>query len=144
MSKKKTRLPSLRNQDWKTVKTKTEKINELLIHISTKNTTELNELIYAGANFVCEKNQCSPKEHEQKLKTRMGNSTGKADKKSTTYIDQHIPQKSKTWRKNLAMAWIDNKKCIWYIPAKLDNTLSQNVDDIRRNPKVYLPNRLGM
>ena len=26
------------------------------------------------------------------------------------YIDQHILNETKTWRKNLAMAWIDNKK----------------------------------
>ena len=29
-------------------------------------------------------NRCSPKEHEQKLKTWMGNSTGNAVKKSST------------------------------------------------------------
>ena len=29
MSEKKTRLPSLRNQDWKIIKAETEKINEL-------------------------------------------------------------------------------------------------------------------
>ena len=76
MSEKKTGLPSLRNQDWRTIKTKTEKINKLLTHISTNYITELNELISAGAKLVCDKNQCSPKEHEQKLKTWMGNSTG--------------------------------------------------------------------
>ena len=35
MSSKKTTLRSLRNQDWKTVKAETEKINELLTHISS-------------------------------------------------------------------------------------------------------------
>ena len=34
---------------------------------------ELTELIYAGAKLVCEKNRCSAKEHEKKLKTWMGN-----------------------------------------------------------------------
>ena len=33
MSEKKTRLPSLRNQDWKTDQSETEKINELLTHV---------------------------------------------------------------------------------------------------------------
>ena len=47
MYKKKTRLPSLRYQDWSTVKAETEKINDLLTHISMKNITELNKLIYA-------------------------------------------------------------------------------------------------
>ena len=51
MSEKNTRLPSIRNIDWKTVKAETEKISELITHISAKNTTELNELIYAGAKL---------------------------------------------------------------------------------------------
>ena len=49
MFEKKIRLPSLRNQDWKTVKAETEKINEFT-HISTNNITELNELINAKRN----------------------------------------------------------------------------------------------
>ena len=55
ISKKKTKLPFPRNRDWKTVKMETEKINGLLTYISTNNLTELNELIYAGEKFVCEK-----------------------------------------------------------------------------------------
>ena len=55
MSEKKPTLPFLRNQDRKTVKVETEKINELFTHISTNNITKLNELIYIGAKFVCEK-----------------------------------------------------------------------------------------
>ena len=46
MSEKKTKLQSLRNQDWKTVKAKTEKINKSWTHNYTNNITELNELIY--------------------------------------------------------------------------------------------------
>ena len=45
---KKTRLPSIRNQNWKTVKAESENIKELLTHISTNNIMELNELIYTG------------------------------------------------------------------------------------------------
>ena len=52
MSEKKTTLPSLRNQDGKTARVETYKINELLTHISTYNITELNELIYAEAKLV--------------------------------------------------------------------------------------------
>ena len=72
MSEKRTTLPSLRNQNRKTVKVETEKINELLTNISTKNITELNELIYAVVKLVW-KNRGSPKEHDQKVKTWMGN-----------------------------------------------------------------------
>ena len=42
ISEKKTTLPLLRNQDWNTVKAETEKINELLIHISMNNITKFN------------------------------------------------------------------------------------------------------
>ena len=52
----KRRLPSLRNQDGKIVKTEIEKINDLLTNITTNIITELNEQIYSGAKFVCEKN----------------------------------------------------------------------------------------
>ena len=55
MNEKETNLPSLRNIEWRIVKTETEKVNQVLICISTKNITELNELIYAGAKLVCEK-----------------------------------------------------------------------------------------
>ena len=33
------------------------KTNELLTHISTKNVTKLNELIYAGAKLISEKKE---------------------------------------------------------------------------------------
>ena len=49
MYEKKITLPSIININWKTLKAETEKIYLLLTHISTKNITELNELIYAGA-----------------------------------------------------------------------------------------------
>ena len=55
MSEKKTRLPSVKNQDQRTVTAETEKINELLTHMLTNNITELNELINAGAKLTCEK-----------------------------------------------------------------------------------------
>ena len=45
---------------------------------------DLNKEIYAGVNLVCDKIGLPPQKHEQKLKTWMGNSTGNADKKSTT------------------------------------------------------------
>ena len=50
MTDKKSTLPSLRNIEWKNVKKETEKINKILVNISTNNITDLNNLIYAGAN----------------------------------------------------------------------------------------------
>ena len=48
-------LPSLRNIEWKTIKIETEKINQILIFIVTKNITELNEQIYEGENTLVRK-----------------------------------------------------------------------------------------
>ena len=52
MSEKKTTLSSLRNQDWRTVKSKTKKVNDLLRNILTNNIAEQNNLIYAGAKIL--------------------------------------------------------------------------------------------
>ena len=41
MSEKETTLPSLRNRDWRTVKSETEKVNNLLTNILTNDITEL-------------------------------------------------------------------------------------------------------
>ena len=42
MFEKNTRLPSIRNKDWKTVEAESEKTNELSPHISRNNITESN------------------------------------------------------------------------------------------------------
>ena len=55
MNSEKTTLPSLRNIKLRTVKTETNRINQVLPNVSTNNITELNELIYAGAKLHCEK-----------------------------------------------------------------------------------------
>ena len=81
MSEKKIRLQSLRNQDWKTVTAETEKIYELLSHISTNSIMELNELIYSGATLVCDKigvprknmNRNSKSRREIRLETQKRN-----------------------------------------------------------------------
>ena len=65
---KTTTLPSLRNIEWRTVKTETGKINQVLTIISTKNITELNELIFAGAKLVCEKVRAPLKSTNKKSK----------------------------------------------------------------------------
>ena len=55
MNSEKTTLPSLRNIEWRTLKTERNKINQILPYISTNNITELNEQIYAGAKLVYER-----------------------------------------------------------------------------------------
>ena len=55
MNSEKTTLSSLRNIERRTFNIETNKINQILPYIPTKNITELNELIYAGAKLVCEK-----------------------------------------------------------------------------------------
>ena len=68
MNGKKTTLPPLRNIEWGTVKTETEKINQVQTYLSTNNITELNELIYAGAKLVCEKIGIPSKSTKKKSK----------------------------------------------------------------------------
>ena len=48
-------LPSLRNIEWRKIKTETNKLNQVLLYISTNNITELNELIYAWVKLLCKK-----------------------------------------------------------------------------------------
>ena len=64
MSEKKTTLTSLRNQGWRTDKSETEKVNDLL----TNDTTGLNDLIYAGAKLVSQKMGLSLKITDRKSK----------------------------------------------------------------------------
>ena len=68
MTREKTTLPSLRNIEWKTVKTETNKINQVLPYISTNNITELDELISAGMKLLCEKTGILSKSTTKKLK----------------------------------------------------------------------------
>ena len=63
-------LPSFKNIEWRTTKTETNKINQVLTYISTNNITELNELIYAGAKLVCEKIGILSKSMKEKSKLR--------------------------------------------------------------------------
>ena len=71
MNGKKTTLLSLRNIEWRTVKTGIEKINQVLTYISTNNITELNELIYAEAKLLGEKIEVTSKSTKKKIKTGM-------------------------------------------------------------------------
>ena len=74
MPEKKTTLPSLRNQDGGTVKSETEKVNDLLTNILTNDITKLNDEIYAGAKLVCGKIGVSMKTTDRK-----SNSDGNSD-----------------------------------------------------------------
>ena len=76
MYEKKTTLHSL--------KSKTEKVNDLLTNIPTNDFMELNNLIYAEAKLVCEKIGVSPEDHRQKVKTRERTQIIITDKKTTT------------------------------------------------------------
>ena len=51
LTEKKT-LPSLRDEAWEKFEVETEKVNKLLRNIPTGNTTEINELIYAGTKIT--------------------------------------------------------------------------------------------
>ena len=64
--------------------------------MSTNNITELNELIYAGAKLVCGKIGIPSKSTKKKVKTRMGNSTGNADKKNLRKQAKMIKQRKET------------------------------------------------
>ena len=96
MSSEKTILPSLKNIEWKTLMIETNKIDHILPYIPTNNTTELNELIYAGAKLVLWENWDPLKKHEETVKTGMGNSTGNANKKKKT--TKTSPNDKKGWR----------------------------------------------
>ena len=68
MNREKTTLPSLRKIEWRTIKTETNKINQVLPYISTNVITELNELIYTGAKLVSEKIGIPSESTKKKLK----------------------------------------------------------------------------
>ena len=100
MNSEKTTLPSLRNIEWRTLKTETNKINQILPYISTNNITELNGLIYTGSKLECE-NWGPLKKHEETVKTRMRNSTGNPNKKSTETGQNGKTERSwNIWEKN--------------------------------------------
>ena len=59
---------SLRNIEWRTVKTEMNRMNQVLPYISTNNITELNELIYTGAKLVGGKIEISSKSTKKNQK----------------------------------------------------------------------------
>ena len=74
-------LSSLKIIECRKVKTEIEKNpNQVITCISTNNITELNELIHAGVKLVREKIGVPLKSKKKKIKTRIGNSIGNAEK----------------------------------------------------------------
>ncbi len=68
MNSEKTSIPSLRNTEWRTLKTETNRTNQMLPYISTNNISELNDSIYAGAKLACEKIWVPSKTTKKQLK----------------------------------------------------------------------------
>ena len=104
MKEQSTTLPSLRSIEWRTINMETEKINQVLTYIPTKNITELNELIYAGAKLVSEKIGVCLKSTNNKSKPgweiRLETQVKKSLRKQTKMMKQ---------RKNAETYW-DKKK----------------------------------
>ena len=84
MSKNNRSWPSLRNQDWKTVKAETEKNGRIMNTYPNEQHHEIKRTNLCRIEIILRKMRCSSKEHERKIKTWMWNSTGNAGKKSTT------------------------------------------------------------
>ena len=64
MNSGKTTIPSLRNIEWRIVKAETNKVNQVLLYITTNN-----------IKITLRENWDPIKKHERKIKTRMGIST---------------------------------------------------------------------
>ena len=81
----KTTLPSIRKIEWRTLKTETNRINQMLPYISTNNISELNDLMYAGAKLGCEKKKRTKKQSkpgcEVRLETQIKNLRKQAQKR---------------------------------------------------------------
>ena len=74
MSKKKTTLPSLMNQGWRTVKPENKKVDDLLTNIPTN----------AEAKLICEKIGVPFKTTKKEVKTCVGAQTWITDKTTTS------------------------------------------------------------
>ena len=73
MNSQKITLSSLRNIEWRIVRAETNKVNQVLAHISMNNITKLNELTYAGVKLVCEKIGIPPQKALKKNQNQDGN-----------------------------------------------------------------------
>ena len=88
-----TTLPSLRNIEWRTLNTETNKINRIIPDISINNITELNDLIYAGAKLVCDIIGVPPKKTSKKPSKPGWEVRLETQIKKSTKTDQNGKQK---------------------------------------------------
>ena len=124
LSKKKTALPSLRNKDCKTVKAENGRINKSLTQFTTNNTSELNELIYAGVKLVCAKNGVPRKNMDINLKSEL-----------EIRLEIHIRNLQKQAK------ILKQKKMQKYVGTKLSRKLIQSY---WRNERKFPPAKLGV
>ena len=80
MNSEKTMLPSLRNIEWRTLKVETNKINQVLPNMSTNYIIEFKRTNLCWGEISMWENWDLLKEQEKKVKTRIRNSIGNADK----------------------------------------------------------------
>ena len=93
MNSVKSTLPLLRNIKWRTLKTETNRINQMLPYISTNNISELNDLINAVAKLVCEKIGVPSKSTEKQSKPGWEVRLETQIKKKSTKTGQILKQK---------------------------------------------------
>ena len=102
MNSEKTTLPSLRNIEWRTVKTETNKINQAQPYISTNNITELNELIDARKKLVFEKIRIPSKSAKKESKPGW-------EIRLKTQIKKIYDNRSKWWNKGKMLEHVETK-----------------------------------
>ena len=140
-------LPRWKVPDWKT-KGKTTLIQKNLSKRTAPNnyrpitylsmmwkilTAQIREEIYISLT------SCSLFTEEQKI-CRKGSRCSAV----LLYIDQHILSKSKTRRKKPKHGLDWQQKSIWYGSAKLDNKVSQNVQNIAWSQKLHRENHKNL
>ena len=78
----KTKLTSLRNQDWRTVKAETEKNKRIINTYLNEKHNRIKRINLCGSKISLWKDLGSPKKHEQKIRIYIRNSTGNIYKKN--------------------------------------------------------------
>ena len=77
---------------------------------------------------------------ESSLRKKKGATKDPKKQESYSALNNTSSMKASREGKILAMTCNDYKKGMWYGPAKLDNKLPQNIQDIRRSQKRYQEN----
>ena len=95
-SEKKTTLPSITNQEWRTEKSKTEKVNNLLTNIPTNDIREVNDLI-RRSKISLWKNQV-PLDDQKKVKIQSEITDKKTMTRSKITKTEHPEIFGRTWK----------------------------------------------